>query len=354
MKTRTLLVDTNFLIKRSQFGAKNVFTSKFGDIGILFSSMMKIRELIRKYAINKTILVFDGDQGGKSRYLLDPAYKSTRKSKNWHNKIELSEAEILREQEKEFSLLKNKTRLQSYAEDLFIRQISANEVEADDIIAAYCIKHCNDESIKIYTNDRDYSQLLSLDGNNIEILFDNIPEPITKSNYYFHFGITYKNALTVKIICGDKSDNIKGIEGIQVDTLLKLFPDIEFKYMSVREICMKAKEINEDRIKNKMKPLKCLENLLNNKERLILNHKLMNLHEPFLNDEAIEALEQLDCPLSDENRGSKNLYKMMVEDEFLSVYNGNFVNYVEPFYTVIAYEQQLLKEYYKAVKNNIT
>jgi len=352
MKTRTLLIDSNFLIKRSQFGVKNMFTSTFGEINILYGFMIKTRELIKTFKSNRTIFFFDGQNGGLARHKLLNDYKSTRKNKSWYDKIELSEAEILREQEKEFSLLKNKVRIQAYAEDLFIRQIEVDTVESDDLIAAYCLKHHETEDITIYTNDRDYSMLL--DTCNITIKFDNISEPITKSNYYFHFGITYKNALTVKIICGDVSDNIKGIEGIQVDTLLKFFPDIEFKYMSVREICIKAKEINEERIKKKLKPLKCLENLLNNKERLILNHKLMNLHEPFLNDEAIEALEQLDCPLSDENRGSKNLYKMMVEDEFLSVYNGNFVNYVEPFYTVIAYEQQLLKEYYKAVKNNIT
>jgi 5'-3' exonuclease len=352
MKTRTLIVDSNYLLKRSLSGAKNVYTSVYGHIGGLYGFTTQLRYLIKEYKVNRVILAWDGQNGGKLRYNLLNTYKSTRKNKQWYTKIELSEAEILREQDKEESALKQKKRIQSYAEELFIRQIEEiDEIEADDLIAAYCLKHHEIEDIIIYTKDRDYSMLLSL---NIKIKFDDINELIDKSNYYFNFGITHKNALTVKIICGDTSDNIKGIEGIQLDTLLKLFPEIEFRYMSVKEICIRAKEINEERVKKKMKPLKCLENLLNNKERLILNHKLMNLHEPFLNEEAIEALEQLDCPLSDENRGSKNLYKMMIEDEFLSVYNGNFVNYVEPFYTVIAYEQQLLKEYYKAVKNNIT
>ena len=38
---------------------------------------------------------------------------------------------------------------------------------------------------------------------------------------------------------------------------------------------------------------------------------------------------------------------MMNEDGFLSIYNGTFVQYVEPFYTVIMTEKQLLKEYMK-------
>lgn len=343
------MVDSSYLLKRSLSGAKDVYTSAFGHIGGMYQFMTTLRKLVKEHKINKIVLCWDGENGGRERHSLSHDYKATRKNKSWYNKIELSEAEILREQDKEMSILKQRKRIQQYVEDLFIRQIEIPEIEADDLIASYCMRYNNKEELFVYSNDRDYSQMLDL---NIVIIFPNLSEPITKSNYYFNFGITHKNALTVKIICGDTSDNIKGIEGIQLDTLLKLFPEIEFRYMSVREICIKAKEINEERVKKKMKPLKCLENLLNNVDRLKLNHKLMNLHEPFLNDEAIEALEQLDCPLSDENRGSKNLYKMMIEDEFLSVYNGNFVNYVEPFYTVIAYEQQLLKEYYKAIKNN--
>jgi len=57
--------------------------------------------------------------------------------------------------------------------------------------------------------------------------------------------------------------------------------------------------------------------------------------------------------LSPENRGSKNLYNMMIEDEFLSVYGSTFVQYVEPFYTVIMNEKQLLTEYYKKYKNRL-
>jgi hypothetical protein len=129
--------------------------------------------------------------------------------------------------------------------------------------------------------------------------------------------------------------------------LLKYFPDLKFKPFTVREICKKADEINKERITNKQKPLKVFENLLANINRLKTNYQLVNLREPFLNDEAREALLELEAPLDPVNRGSVNLTKMMMEDEFLTVYNGTFVNYVEPFYTVIMNEKQLLNEYYK-------
>jgi hypothetical protein len=154
------------------------------------------------------------------------------------------------------------------------------------------------------------------------------------------------------------SDNIKGIEGIKETTLLKHFPELKYKHLTVREICKKADEINQQRIAEKKKPLKVFENLLSSIERLKMNFELTNLRQPMLTETAIEELGQLDMPLSifDENgkneRGKK-LYKMMVEeDDFLSAYGGTFTNYVEPFYTVVTNERQLLKEYVK--KNSST
>ena len=109
--------------------------------------------------------------------------------------------------------------------------------------------------------------------------------------------------------------------------------------------------MNRQRVAEKKKPLKSLETLLSNIGRLKVNYKLTNLRDPYLNDQAIEELAQLDMPLSPEVRGHKNLLKMMREDEFLSVYNSDFVSYVKPFYTVIMSEKQLLKDYYKKNEN---
>jgi 5'-3' exonuclease len=206
------------------------------------------------------------------------------------------------------------------------------------------MRYNNKEEIFIYTNDRDFSQLLN---HNITILFANINTPITKKNFFFSFNYHYSNALLMKVICGDVSDNIKGIQGIKETTLIKHFPDIQFKNITVREICKQADKINKDRVANKQKPLKVFVNLLNNIDRLKKNHRLVNLEEPFLNDEAVEELEQLDMPLSPEGRSSENLYKMMMEDEFLTIYKSTFVNYVQPFYSVIMNEKQILKEYEK-------
>jgi 5'-3' exonuclease len=348
MKIRTLLVDGDNLLKRSFFGAKDICTTTFGHCGGLYQFMTTIRKQIKEHMINKVVLVFDGEGGGIMRHRIDREYKANRKTKEWAKKIEMSAVEIRREKEKEESILKQRKRIQAYAEELFLRQIEVDDIEADDLIAAYCLQYNNKEEIFLYSNDRDFAQLLDL---NIIIIFPNIDQPVTRSNYLMHFNHYYSNALVLKIICGDDADNIKGIEGIGEKTLLEHFPELKFKHISVREICKKADEINKERITNKKKPLKALEKLISpdGVERLKTNFQLVNLREPMLNEQAIEELKQLEAPLSPDDRGSTNLLKMMNEDQFLSVYGSTFVQYVEPFYTVIMNEKQLLTEY---IKNN--
>jgi 5'-3' exonuclease len=355
MKTRTLLVDSSYLLKRSFHGAKDTYTAKFGHIGGLYAFMTTIRKLIKDHMINKVVLVWDGEGGGIMRHRIDKEYKANRITKEWYKKIEMTAAEIRREDEKRESILKQRIQIQKYAEELYLRQIEVDDVEADDLIAAYCIKYNNKEEIFLYSNDRDFAQLLDL---NVTILFGNIDTPVTKTNYMMYFDHHYSNALILKIICGDVSDNIKGVGGIKEGTLLKHFPELKYKHLTVREICKMADDLNKERIANKQKPLKIFENLLTNIDRLRMNYELTNLRKPMLTETAIDELEQLDMPLSiyDENgkneRGKK-LYKMMVEeDDFLSVYGSTFVQYVEPFYTVVSNERQLLKEYMK--KNNQT
>jgi len=350
MKIRTLLVDSSNLLQRSFHGAKDAYTNKYGYIGGLYAFMTTVRKLIKEHMVNKVILVWDGEGGGVQRYHIDKEYKANRKNKKWYGRIELTAAEIRREKEKEESILKQRVRIREYAEELFLRQIEVDDVEADDLIAAYCLKYNNKEELFIYSNDRDFAQLLDL---NMIILFPNIDQPVNKTNYLMYFNHHYSNALVMKIIAGDVSDNIKGIDGIKDKTLLKHFPELKYKHLTVREICKKANEINKQRIAEKKKPFKVLNNLLQNINRLKTNYQLINLREPLLNEQAVEELRELELPLSPEKRGSKNLYDMMIKDEFLTVYGSTFVQYVEPFYTVIMNEKQLLTEFQKNNKNSL-
>ena len=341
MKIRTLLVDGSYLLQRSYHGAKDVYNSKGIHIGGIYQFLTTLRKLTKEHMVNRIVVIWDGENSGIERHRIDSNYKANRKNKEWYNKIELTERDIKREKEKDESILFQRMRIKAYLEEIFIRQIEVLGIEADDIIAAYCFKYNNLESIYLYSNDRDFAQLLDL---NITILFPNILVPVTNNNYIMYFNHHYSNALVLKIICGDSSDNIKGVGGIGEDTLLEHFPELKYKHFSVREICYRADEINKERVLNKKKPLKALENLLNNIPKLRTNFQLVNLREPMINDEVRVALDEMNSPLSSDDRGSKNLLKMMNEDEFLKIYGSGFVQYVEPFYTVIMCEIDFYKK----------
>ena len=347
---RTLLVDSSYLLKRSFHGAKNSYT-KAGFMGGLYGFMTTVRMLVKQHQINKVVLVWDGENGGIERYRLDNKYKSNRVDKSWFNRIELTDAEIKEMEKKKESILVQKIKVQCYAEELFLRQIQVHQIEADDLIAGYILKNSKKEDIILFTNDKDFLQLLEY---GIKIKLDTHDTMISAGNFFMNFPYHYKNALTMKIICGDTSDKIDGVKGVQEKTLLTHFPVLAERYVPVKEICQLAKKINEERQVQKLKPLAALNNINNSIERLKLNHELINLSKPFLNEEAIQALNVLEEPLSDENRGSSNLYKLMQEDDFLSLYSnyGDFVNYVEPFYTVISREKVLYKEFKKNVEKN--
>jgi hypothetical protein len=123
MKTRTLLIDSSYLLQRSFHGAKDTYTQEFGNIGALYQFFTTTRKLVKDHMVNKVILLWDGEDGGIDRYNIDNDYKSNRKNKKWHKKIEMTDAEIKKENEKKESILKQRMRVQAYAEELFLRQI---------------------------------------------------------------------------------------------------------------------------------------------------------------------------------------------------------------------------------------
>jgi 5'-3' exonuclease len=326
-------------------GAKGSYT-KAGDIGGLYSFMTTLRKLVKTYGITKCILFWDGANSGFYRYKIDRCYKANR-DKEWRIQTTLNEAQAELLQKEKAILQVQKQKVQQYAEELYIRQIEVEKIEADDLIAYYIMEHQKDEDMILYTNDRDYVQLLDY---GVSIHYDNFEYPVSSGNYFMFFPYHYKNALTVKILLGDDSDNIPGIEGLGMGTLLKHFPEIKTQEFKVRDVLLKTKQLSEAR--GSKKPLKVFTNLLNGIERLKTNYELMNLSQPILTDEALEALEELEMPLaeSDEQgnkRGSQNLLKLIERDDFLSLYSnqGNFVSYVEPFYTIITTEKQTLKKF---------
>jgi 5'-3' exonuclease len=74
---------------------------------------------------------------------------------------------------------------------------------------------------------------------------------ITKDNAVNEIGIIPENIVLEKVICGDVSDNIKGVKGVGNETLIKYFPQLKTEKMDLRAIIERSKFLLEERKQQK-------------------------------------------------------------------------------------------------------
>ena len=155
------------------------------------------------------------------------------------------------------------------------------------------------------------------------------------------------------IICGDASDNIYGIKGIAEKGLIKQFPDLKEKKCTLNEILERSKAIQEERLKEKKKPLKALENLLNRvtdgcqgKDIFEINEKIIDLSKPLLTEEAEKSLkEETYAPIDPDGRDIKNIYQIINDNDMVKLQDeSTFGNVFGPFERICKMEKKYFKE----------
>ena len=333
--THTLLIDGDSLLKTAYFGAKNLYY-KENHIGGIFQFLTMLRKSLNEYRYDKVIVFWDGQFSGRLRYDIYKDYKSNR-DKDFYNETPPSEPELFIQKE----------RVKQYLEELFIRQFEDTVIEADDSIAYYCINVKETEKIVIMTNDRDILQLI---GDQVGIYLLNKRKIITTNNYNEYFSHHYSNLKLLKILSGDNSDNIKGIKGISEKTIIKYFPEFITKTLTLEDIISKIESIQNER-KNR---LKTLDNIINKvtvgvqgKDIYEINEKIINLKKPLLTESSKTELDNLfDTPIDPEDRTTKNVIKMMIDDGLTMALPGGrdgYINFLTPFLRIIKKE----KNYYK-------
>jgi DNA polymerase-1 len=150
-----------------------------------------------------------------------------------------------------------------------------DKVEADDVIG-YLAKQF-EEKVTILSTDKDYLQLVS---DRVTIY-----SPIKKKFYTpkavtEEYGISPVNFLTHKILLGDKSDNVPGVKGLGLKTLVKLLPDLKKdELVSIEQV-----------IENSEGKLKKFGDIYNFRKQLLINKQLMDLHNVNLPEQDIEVI----------------------------------------------------------------
>jgi len=233
-------------------------------IGGIIGFLKSIAYTTKMLNTTRTIIVFDGKGGSSRRRKLYPEYKNKRKGKIRLNRI--NEYENI--EDERHSMLMQLSRCVEYLETLPLTIISVDNVEADDVIAYISKQLLTDSEIKIMSTDKDFLQLVN---NRISVWSPTKKKLYKPETLKEEYEITSNNFLTYRILEGDKSDNIPGVNGIGIKTAVKRFPQLlEEKNVSVDDLL---------KISNKKKDeLKIYQNVLDSKKQLRLNYKLMQLN----------------------------------------------------------------------------
>ena len=364
----TLLIDGSNLLEVSSRGDDRLSgTGK--PTGGIFQFFLQLKMLLRKGNFRYVYVFWDGNQSGLLRYKLNSDYKANR-DKEFEDEEELSDymkavnAKIngmkqyfyKKKDPAKLAQIKKQKEIFHWQreviidclEELFVRQCMCDKTEADDFIGYYVTHKKSNERIVICSNDRDLTQLIAED---VIVYVQSLKDFLTVKNYTKIEGINYQNVVLKKVLCGDTSDNIKGIKGFGEKTLLNNFDEITKRKVTLNEIIEKAKNINEERAKLKKKPLKWAENIVNRvtdgvqgSEIYEINEKIIDLKKPLMTDEAVEMIENIMyTPIDPEDRTLENLYRILLENDVEDLRDETkFSNFFNEFLYLIDKEKRNL------------
>lgn len=317
-----LLVDGDNLLTIGFYGLKNHFY-KGKHIGAIFHFIDTLRRSFETHKLDKIVVFWDGEEGSLSRKKIYHLYKENRKTR-------------IKTEEEINSYNTQRNRVKQYLEELFVRQGEFEYCETDDCIAYYVQNSPNEKKI-IYSSDGDLTQLVS---ENTQV-YNPSHKKLYKINdviIYEHEEIKIENVSLVKILCGDKSDNISGIKNMGIKRLITLVPEIRNRKVTVHEVINKCNNLLLEDKDNWL-----LKNLLTGvtkhgvfgNEFFEINEKIVNLSNPILTDEAKENIIMLiHDEMDPEGRSYKNTMKMMMEDglfHLLPKSDDAWVKFFNPF-----------------------
>ena len=328
MSNKTLLVDGSALFKTAYYGVKNIL-HKGEKIGGIFASINMIRKLINENQINRIVVIWDGDNSINSRVKIYPNYKCNR--------------DIVMEEKEYDNYQFQKIRVKEYMEELFIRQYITKSCEGDDAIAYYVLNRKADEEIIIATNDRDILQML--DENVGVYLFDK-KHIITPGNFKLFFPYHYKNVKLLKIITGDRSDDIQGIYGLNssnaISKITEIIPEIIEREMTLDEVFSICEGKKEEKVCRSLLTGHTSRGIFGT-EYFTINEKLIDLDNPLIEEEdQIEVKQLLNERLDPTDRRFKNLLRMMIKDGTVKMIPGQmerWEEFIQPFLKIIRKEK---------------
>jgi 5'-3' exonuclease len=221
-----------------------------GVTGVLRS----IGYAIRQVQPTRVVVVFDGKNGSQSRKKIYGEYKAGRDK----NKLRVNRqyADMMNEEDERESMKRQFVWLMEMLHELPVTTMIYDGVEA-----------------VVMSTDKDFLQLVD----DKTIVWSPTKKKIYNTNRIKEeFGLDPKNLLLYRVLDGDKSDNIPGVYGCGIKTLLKRFPELtEDNELSIDDLFLLAEQKKEE-TKGK---IKLYNDILDAKEQIIMNERLMQLKD---------------------------------------------------------------------------
>jgi 5'-3' exonuclease len=241
-----------------------------GDhMGGIVGFFKSVGAAIKMFHPTRCVIAFDGVGGSFKRRKIFPEYKERRKNKIRLNRV-YEDQSTWSEEEK--NCLLQLAKLDHYLQLLPVNILRLDHVEADDTIAYCAVDTFKKSRIIIMSSDKDFLQLVD---DRIKVWSP------TKKIFYGpaeilrDYGIHPNNFVLFRAMDGDDSDNIGGINGAGIKTVLKCFPFLaESKIFTLDDIINHA-------MANKKK-YKIYDKVIEGREILKRNISLMQLKDSLL------------------------------------------------------------------------
>ena len=300
LNDRVLIIDGMNTFIRS-FAAIPTMDENGNHIGGVTGFLKSVGYVTRKFKPSRVYVIFDGKGGSKRRRDIYPDYKLGRKpltrlNRTYDMTTEKDEQDLMR-----YELVIVAKALMK----LPITTITLDHVEADDIMS-YIAQHVVEnggESI-IYSTDKDFLQLV---GDDIKVW-----NPVRKKTYIPEivvedYEIHPNNFLLYRALTGDTSDNLPGIKGLGMKTLLKIVPEFVTEQHLTFDDVIDAAENSK---------LKVASRIVDEQESIKRNIKLMSLRSVMISDNnKMKILNKINRPQLSLHK--YDLTKLLIETNIL-------------------------------------
>lgn len=299
-------------------------------IGTYLGTINIVRTLVEKFKPTKIFFILDGPEAGERRRKLYPNYKGKRRITGREAKVQIMEGEDNIVYGVEGAFQNQLIQIYEFLKLLPVTVLSVPYCEADDMIAYLTLRNKDTFNNIIVSNDRDYLQLIQ---KNISVYRWKAKKLYGEPEIMEEFGIHPKHFIFRKIMLGDVSDMIEGINGIGEKTfqdLSGIFLDEKNNFESVGDVLAFLQHLDIKGYKTRTGT--AVKKLLTQQDKMLLLFQIMKLDEECIDVGQREILQQQIEEQKNKAFSRLSAKIKMQKTCFNKLYNGfNDDKWLQPF-----------------------